>query len=282
MKRSINTLTTLIFFLVSASVAEAINITLAEVQNGVAVVQGNKAEKNAVITWESGNVGQTTKGGSFSFDGAVPPDCIGQLSIGGDSINVALANCAAPAPVPQTGQTTSYAGGDDGAVGAGIALPNPRFTDSGNGTITDNLTGLIWLKNANCPNLGRNWSTALADVGSLNTNSTMNGNNCGDTSNGGTHQTDWRLPNIRELFSLAHFGFFDPALSNAAGTAKWDGTDAFTGFMSDPAASTYWSSTANAFDPTLAWVVDFDGLSLVFSVQKTGGIGSFVLPVRGP
>ena len=32
----------------------------------------------------------------------------------------------------------------------GVAWPNPRFTDNGNGTVTDNLTGLIWLKNANC------------------------------------------------------------------------------------------------------------------------------------
>jgi hypothetical protein len=280
--KSLSVIMTLTIWVVFAVPAEAINITLAEVQNGVAVVQGNKAAKDTVITWETSAVGQTSKGGSFSFSGVAPADCIATLTIGTETIDVALDHCAAPAPVPQTGQTTSYAAGDDGAIKAGVMIPNPRFTDNSNGTITDNLTGLIWLKNANCPNADRNWPTAIADVTSLNTNGTMNGNNCGDSSNGGTHRSDWRLPNIREIFSVVHFGFFDPALSNAAGTAKWNGTDAFTGLMSDPGLSTYWSSTANAFDPTAAWVVDFDGLSIIFSVAKTGGIGSFVLPVRGP
>jgi hypothetical protein len=32
---------------------------------------------------------------------------------------------------------------------------------------------------------------------------------------------DWRLPNIKELQSLMHFGFANPVLSNAAGTAQW-------------------------------------------------------------
>src|SRR4051794_35859814 len=54
------------------------------------------------------------------------------------------------ARVPQTGQTTSYAPGDDGAIEAGVAWPIPRFTNCGDGTVRDNLTGLIWLKNANC------------------------------------------------------------------------------------------------------------------------------------
>ena len=283
MKRLMKTIITLTVLLVSVPLAEAIDITLAEVQNDVAVVQGNKAAKQATVVWETGNVGQTTKGGSFSFSGIVPADCVGQLSIGVDTINVALTNCAAQALVPQTGQTATYAAGDDGAIRAGVALPSPRFTDNSDGTIADNLTGVTWLKNANCPQLDRNWPTALADVASLNTDGTMNGNDCGDTSNGGTHQTDWRLPNIWELLSLVHFAFSEPCLSNTAGTGKWAEGDAFTGFLPDPPQpSTRWSSTANSSDPASAWVVDFDGLSLVFSVSKTGGIGSFVTAVRGP
>jgi hypothetical protein len=54
------------------------------------------------------------------------------------------------APVEKTGQTTSYATGDDGELSKGVVWPNARFADNGDGTVTDNLTGLMWLKNANC------------------------------------------------------------------------------------------------------------------------------------
>ena len=46
----------------------------------------------------------------------------------------------------QTGQTTSIVTGDDGYYEKGVSWPVPRFVDNGNGTITDNLTGLIWQK----------------------------------------------------------------------------------------------------------------------------------------
>ncbi len=44
---------------------------------------------------------------------------------------------AQAAPVAQTGQTTSYATGDDGDLEKGVASPSPRFTDNGDGTVTD-------------------------------------------------------------------------------------------------------------------------------------------------
>jgi hypothetical protein len=53
-----------------------------------------------------------------------------------------------PAPVPKTGQTPTVPldpapGGSDGNLQKGVAWPNPRFTDNGNGTVTDNLTNLV-------------------------------------------------------------------------------------------------------------------------------------------
>ncbi len=63
---------------------------------------------------------------------------------------IPLMESCLPAPVPKTGQATSYRTGDDGTHQAGIASPSPRFVDHGNGTVTDKLTGLIWLKNGDC------------------------------------------------------------------------------------------------------------------------------------
>jgi hypothetical protein len=185
----------------------------------------------------------------------------------------------------KTGQTKCYdaagteiacAGtGQDGEKLKGVILPtSPRFTNNGNGTVTDHLTGLIWLTNANCPNATRAWATALTDVASLNSAGTMNGNNCGDTSNSGTYQTDWRLPNLRELQSLIHYGYFNPALSNAAGTGKWSVDDPFSNFQSNA----YWTSSTVAQSTTAAFYVNLYNGVVSTTAKSTN---YYVWPVRG-
>ena len=82
--------------------------------------------------------------------------------------------------VQKTCQTTSYVTGDDANSNKGVASPSPRFTDNSNGTVTDNLTGLIWLQNANVVG-ARTWADALTDVENLNRDGTMNGTSDGDT-----------------------------------------------------------------------------------------------------
>ena len=78
-----------------ASIADAISIESAEIQNGAAYVDGNKAATNATITWEGVTVTTANRNGEFSFSaGAVPDDCVGALSDGISAINVTLANCA--------------------------------------------------------------------------------------------------------------------------------------------------------------------------------------------
>jgi hypothetical protein len=47
--------------------------------------------------------------------------------------------------LPKTGQTTSYADYDDGYYEAGSPIV-PRFVDNGDGTITDRVTNLQWIK----------------------------------------------------------------------------------------------------------------------------------------
>jgi len=105
------------------------------------------------------------------------------------------------APVPRTGQAQSfdYAHVDDGGLRRGVAWPNPRFADNEDGTVTDHLTGLVWLKDGSC--LGAAfWETSLQLVSEFN-----GGKECDCEEYVAGSHTDWRLPNVRELFSLIDF-----------------------------------------------------------------------------
>jgi hypothetical protein len=87
---------------------------------------------------------------------------------------------AAPAPVAKTGQTTYYQWGGDGHLQKGVAWPNPRFIDNGDGTVTDNLTGLMWAKNPGV-NGTMNWNAAIYYANNLS----LGNEGCG------TNYTDW-------------------------------------------------------------------------------------------
>jgi len=152
------------------------------------------------------------------------------------------------APVPKTGQTTSYGTRDDGALQKGVAWPTPRFTDNGNGTVTDNLTGLIWLKNANCFGTSTTWNEALSDCNNLATGY------CGLTD--GSKAGDWRLPNLRELQSLVDYSQAKPALP---------ADHPFTNVMQQ---YYYWSSTTLADGETAAWHMHL-GNGFVSNTDKT-------------
>jgi len=157
------------------------------------------------------------------------------------------------APVPKTGQTTPLVAGDDGTWHKGVASPSPRFTDNNNGTVTDNLTKLIWMKNAS--NVGAVGFGVKTWVGAL---FAANGLKSGDAGlSDGSVAFDWRLPNRRELESLVDCGFYNPALPNTLGTGKWTEGKPFQGVQS----SYYWSSSTCAGSTASAWYVDFyDGV----------------------
>ena len=186
------------------------------------------------------------------------------------------------APVPQTGQTICYTDvgqeidcadtGQDGDFQAGVEWPVPRFTDNGDGTVTDNLTGLVWLKNANCDGQ-KNWYDALTFCNTLSHMS------CGlsDSSAAG----DWRLPNANELHSLIHYGVHDPALPDTSGMGQWSEGDPFTGVLcavTGCAYGRYWSSTSTAGSPASGMFVYLGG----GWVERTAKDAEFsVWPVRG-
>jgi len=145
--------------------------------------------------------------------------------------------------------------GQDGEYQLG-ATASPRFTDNTDGTVTDNISGLVWLKNANCYGT-QNWTT------SLNSANTLASGSCGLTDSSAAG--DWRLPNVRELASLVDYQT-NPAPTLPTGHP-------FTGVVS----SRYWSSTSYVLSPSLAWYVDF-GLGNFSANDKTNG--RYVWPVR--
>ena len=180
------------------------------------------------------------------------------------------------AGVPKTGQTKCYDAsgtevsctgtGQDGEYQKGVAWPSLRFTDNLDGTVTDNLTGLIWLKNGNCPNGGKNWSDALTFANSLYDGWTGDGSGGDCSLSDGSSAGDWRLPNLRELHSLIHFGL--------ANSATWLNGQGFSGVQSDY----YWSSTTGANFSSYAWSVGL-GYGYVNCGYMT--YTYYVWPVRG-
>jgi hypothetical protein len=132
------------------------------------------------------------------------------------------------AGLPKTGQTTSYANYDDGWYKMGNPV-SPRFTNNGNGTVTDNATGLMWLENPS--SLFVTWSKTLgAAIGE-----------CEQFSRAG--HTDWRLPNINELFSIINRGREYPACYY----------DLYTDRFSYP----YWTSTSVYGINNSFWTISF-------------------------
>jgi hypothetical protein len=102
--------------------------------------------------------------------------------------------------------------------------------------VTDNLTGLIWTKAADC-DVMVTWNNALSYC------NTLAAGTCGlsDGSSAGA----WRLPNVRELQSLIDYGNLDPALPTGHPFTNVQGDD------------WYWSSTTYGLGTDSVWNVFF-------------------------
>jgi hypothetical protein len=244
------------FVIFIASPAYALKTIVATVALGKVQVSGVQAQRNADITWEGNVVTKSNSLGLFAFSTPdLPIDCVGQLSDGVSTIPVVIFGCTTQ-PVSgagvllKTGQTTSFAPGDDGDIQAGAPVPNPRFTDNGDGTVTDHLTALIWLKNASClglsgtpPTPTTSWGNAVAFANAL-----ADGNvPCGLTD--GSVAGDWRLPNRNELLSLVDLGG-RPTLPAGHPFVNF----AFDVMVCCAPRPAYWSSTTSPSGLS-AWVV---------------------------
>ncbi len=120
-------------------------------------------------------------------------------------------------------------------------IAGTRFTDMGDGTVTDEKSGLIWLKDANCSELAgivniifgtTDWNTAntVAAAG-------LSAGTCGLTD--GSIPGDWRLPTKEEWQAFVDKNYESPALSNGDANGQWTEGNPFNGVQNDG----YWSST---------------------------------------
>ena len=187
--------------------------------------------------------------------------------------------------LPRTGQTNTYYAGDDGSVRAGVAWPVPRFTQHGDGTATDRLTGLMWVTDGNLvasrdPAFDADgtagdglvtWEHALDYLAKLNAENYLG-------------HADWRLPNIVELVSLIDFSRTNLALpaghpfTNISAQAFWSSTThgiaggwTYIAGFSGEIHTTTWAGQSG-------WFYGFVG----HSIAKDGSAGTFgCLPVRG-
>lgn len=153
------------------------------------------------------------------------------------------------------------------------------YVDCGNGTVTDNRSGLVWLKRADCLTNSNGgavypWDKAMLMVAAL-ADLSPPFEDCG-LSDGST-PGEWRLPTasewtemVEDAVELGCTGTYGPTITNDEGTACWQegsGTASFEGVTS----SFYWSATTG-----------YGAMSLTSGVFDTAYLYSrFVWPVRG-
>jgi hypothetical protein len=141
-------------------------------------------------------------------------------------------------------------------------IPSPRFVNNQNGTVTDQLTELVWLKNSNCFEK-MDWGSAVQAV------KTLKDGDCGpDPSlvlSDGSSSGDWRLPTMKELCTLIDYGKRNPALPD--GHKFWVVPGGY-----------HWSATKLDYYAGMAWIVYIEsGTTCYEDVHNRAG---HIWPVR--
>ncbi len=126
------------------------------------------------------------------------------------------------------------------------STPTSRFTDNGDGTLVDSVTGLMWKK---CSE-GQSYNTATSGCDGTDVTyswqEALQRASAANSGGGFAGHTDWRLPDIKELNSIVERQCINPAinLDIFPATSSWQ----------------FWSASpyADASVTDGAWLISFD------------------------
>jgi len=189
----------------------------------------------------------TDDAGGITNDPAAAPAITYSYTVAGSSGATGWTMSA----LPDTGQTGDYTAtfGED----SDYADTPPSFTDNGDGTVTDNVTGLMWQQ---ADGGEMTWEGALTYAEAL----TLGGHG------------DWRLPFSHELFSILNHGSINPALDTSVFIAS--------------SAQYWWCGNTRIDDASRVWAANSGGGIGPHPEDETisaGGTKRFhVLCVRDP
>lgn len=121
------------------------------------------------------------------------------------------------------------------ATGAPFVAPNSRYTNNGNGTITDSQTGLMW-KQCSEGQSGPDCSGTPSLLRWAESRTTAADSEFADFD-------DWRLPTVDELEGLVETACQEPAINESVFAGTYSGG--------------YWTSSSHPMDDDYYWYVDF-------------------------
>lgn len=229
------------------------------------------AQFETAINEHSNNVTTALAGGGLE-------ECPTDLSQCESEDAACLASALPAARIMKTGEAGCYDANGKGTACAGTGqdgeLQEGRvrsYTDNGDGTITDNQTGLMWEKKSQDSTI-HDWNNVYTwtdaegvFIAGLNTANFAGHNN-------------WRLPNRFELDSLLDLGTHDP-LVDPAFDSGCVVSCTVTSCSCTSSTLTYWSSTTMLPFPNQAWFVAFFAAGFDNSDLKTNS--NAVRAVRG-